>query len=272
MQGDDQTLRLRSLGIGVTPDAEVKQKFKITQENLLNQGFREKHRPLGFFSTVGLGILLFVSVVVSWNYIQLRHDLDTRSAEEILGIPDFRNATAQDIRDIKGLVDFVQLFHRVAGYRLAPSGEFAGEQVEVGLSFLIGSQYVLNRFLGDGAGVWSGQVYPEEEGDGINVFEDDEHQIITGEVDEKVSRSVPFVVTIQPSVLNSIPVTTASYSQDSRFFFRSLYEEVVCLHDDLCIGLGGFKMMGGIRNGFPFMLYRGESGHRPEKVYLHDSL
>jgi len=108
--------------------------------------------------------------------------------------------------------------------------------VEVGLSFLIGSQYLLNRFLGDGAGVWAGKLFPEAEGDGINVFEDDEHQMVNGEGDENVSRSVPFTVSVRPSVLNSIPVTTVSYSQDARWFFRTLYEEVVCLHDDLCIG------------------------------------
>ena len=78
---EQQDARLRSLGIGV--DAEVKERFKLTEENLRSRGFREKHKPVGFFSCVGLGLFVFVSVIVGFNYIQLRHPIDPRSAEQV---------------------------------------------------------------------------------------------------------------------------------------------------------------------------------------------
>merc|ERR1712072_1092270 len=164
---EQQDARLRSLGIGV--DAEVKERFKLTEENLRSRGFREKHKPVGFFSCVGLGLFVFVSVIVGFNYIQLRHPIDPRSAEQLLGVTRLEDATAEHVRNLRGLVDFVQVFHRVGARRLAPSGEFAGEQLEgIGLSWLIGSQYVMSRFLGDGAGVWSCKVFSED--DGVNVL------------------------------------------------------------------------------------------------------
>ena len=78
------------------------------------------------------------------------------------------------------------------------------------------------------------------------------------------------------------------FAQDPRVMFRNMFEEVVCLHDDLCIGihtliveithylahsgLAGFGMIGGLRNGWPFLLYRGAGGHRLEKEFMRDGL
>ena len=86
-------------------------------------------------------------------------------------------------------------------------GGGAGEQLALGTSSAFGSQYVMHRFLGDGAGDWAGkvqsapdascdvtprthaypdsnarlQVFPDESdtesNTGINVFEDDEHEV-----------------------------------------------------------------------------------------------
>jgi len=106
----------------------------------------------------------------------------------------------------------------------------------------------------------------------MNVFEDDDHSDSTGGGDETVVKAIPFDVDVDRSVLNSLPVSHLNYSKDKRMLFQALHEEVVCLHDDLCIGIAGISWFGGIRNGWPFVLYRGDSGHRPEKVYLHDGL
>ena len=87
----------------------------------------------------------------------------------------------------------------------------------------------MSRFLGDGAGVWSGKVFSED--DGVNVFEDDEHvvsrpdsnqrstlviarlQLTVGAADETVVKAIPFESTVGRSVLNSLPVTQLTYPQ-----------------------------------------------------------
>jgi len=274
-QDDLQSARLRDLGIGVTPNEQVRPKFRFTDKNLRANGFKEKTKPMGFFTCLALGFLLYLFMVCGWNVIQLRHPMDARSLEQVLG-STAQNATAEDLRNLLGIVDFVQLFHRAAELRLAPSGEFAGEQLALGTSSAFGSQYVMHRFLGDGAGDWAGKVFPDESdtesNTGINVFEDDEHEQRSGGGDERTVRAIPFEFEVMPSVVNAQPVTHITYTQDPRAMFRNMFEEVVCLHDDLCIGLAGFGMIGGLRNGWPFLLYRGAGGHRLEKEFMRDGL
>ena len=54
-QDDLQSARLRDLGIGVTPNEQVRPKFQFTEKNLKANGFKEKTKPMGFFTCLALG-------------------------------------------------------------------------------------------------------------------------------------------------------------------------------------------------------------------------
>merc|ERR1712166_869645 len=116
-QDDLQSARLRDLGIGVTPNEQVRPKFRFTDKNLRANGFKEKTKPMGFFTCLALGFLLYLFMVCGWNVIQLRHPMDARSLEQVLG-STAQNATAEDLRNLLGIVDFVQLFHPLQSFGL----------------------------------------------------------------------------------------------------------------------------------------------------------
>ena len=103
-QDDLQSARLRDLGIGVTPNEQVRPKFQFTEKNLKANGFKEKTKPMGFFTCLALGysatqavpivergtcgrFLLYLFMVCGWNVIQLRHSMDARSLEQVCRHP-----------------------------------------------------------------------------------------------------------------------------------------------------------------------------------------
>ena len=53
--------------------------------------------------------------------------------------------------------------------------------------------------------------------------------------------------------------------------FSNLVDEVRCINADLCLGMAGFKALGGPNNGGPFVLYRGSLNVRSGTVLARGS-
>ena len=145
-------------------------------------------RQFLLLSSVCGRFLLYLFMVCGWNVIQLRHPMDARSLEQVCRHPPKPSITLPptgariDRPECYGR-GFAQLIRNCRFRPIVPSrcrasacterrvrwcvtapvcgrthGGGAGEQLALGTSSAFGSQYVMHRFLGDGAGDWAGKV------------------------------------------------------------------------------------------------------------------
>ena len=121
------------------------------------------------------------------------------------------------------------------------------------MTWLAGAKVLQQLLFGyDGHGEAVGQVLDGQTG--VNVFQAVNHK---GVPNERKSYARPFrVAAREPSGLDGHPATVLDFSGTDSLLFRGLIAEVRCVSKELCLGLVGFRISNGIRNGAPFLLFQ----------------
>jgi len=169
---------------------------------------------------------------------------------------DVTSVSAAAFHALPSLPDAVQLFRALKHSTVVPTGEYVGVLLDVGPMWLAGSRIFKSLLLGyDGNGEAIGQVF--EGTKGTTIFQ----QVIKGVKMDRKSYVRPFRVDYQhSSALDGGAGTLLDYSATDAAVLRGLVAEVRCVTAELCIGLAGFRLSNGVRNGVPYLLFRAHGG------------
>jgi hypothetical protein len=251
-----------------------------------------------------MAILVYLAVLTGMNLSDLhKEDPHKRTAAQVLGVSSLKGTTAADIKSLYDLHDVAQLYRALGSEErdapLLPTGLYLGQSLDVGFAWMAGSSLITGFLMGlhdyQFCGRWAGKAFGPTSGAntsvtvsqlGFNLFMNSSgRQAAITAIQDKEGKSPwesdsvfsfmthardfsAFEGSLSQSAFDAHRTTVLDYSTQNPWSWLGLMrDEIRCIHEDLCLGFGGFTMSGGPGNGAPFVLYRpGHAGADSEKV------